>query len=199
MSGTMPRTPAPLSFSWQSIDPAFVSTTQSLRRQTRSRGAQRWRLVYEYNAGLAAAYRDLFVFLLQQRGQKEKFTIIVPFMSDTTSQVGAAVALTANYSAGATAVNVDGCAPDGLVIAKGEFFTIAGSAKAYMATADSTSAAGAATINFYPPLMEDVSNNALLTLADVPFQVMLDNELPEFKRGLGTLMAPFDLAFFEVL
>lgn len=199
MSGIMPRQPAPLTFSWQSIDPAFVATTQSLRRQARSRGAQRWRLVYEYNAGLAADYNDLFVFLMLQRGQKEKFTLIVPFLSDTSSEVGSAVALTASYSAGATSVNVDGCSPDGVVVGKGEFFKIAGSAKVYMAANTATSTAGEATISFYPPLMEDVANNALLTFVDVPFQVMLDSELPEFKRGLGSLMAPFDLSFFEVL
>ena len=199
MSGIMPRTPAPLTFSWQSIDPTFVSTSHSLRRQARSRGAQRWRLVYEYNAGLAADYRDLFVFLMQQRGQKEKFTLIVPYLSDTSSVVGSAVALTANYSAGATALNVDGCSPDGVVVGKGEFFSIAGSAKAYMATATAVSVAGEATINCYPPLMEDVSNNALLTFVDVPFQVMLDTDLTEFKRGLGSLISPFELAFFEVL
>jgi len=195
----MPSTPAPLAVRWQSVDPTFVATAQSLRRQARSRGAQRWRIVFEYNRGRAASYNDLFVFLVQQRGQKEKFTIKVPTLSVTRSEVGAAVALTAGYSAGATALNVDGCSPDGLVIGKGEFFTIAGSAKAYMSVTDVTSTAGLATINCFPPLMEDVANNAILTLSDVPFQVSLDTELPEFSQGLGTLIDPFELSFFEVL
>jgi hypothetical protein len=185
---------------WQSYEPAFVSVAQNLRRQARSRGAQRWKLGFDYAAMLSASGLDLFVFLTQQAGQAETFTIQVPELSRGTSQAGASVALVGAHSAGATFLSVNGTStPTAFVIGKGEFLTVAGSAKVYMATANVTAVGSAATIPIYPRLVESLSGGAILTLVDVPFQVALSSDVPEYVRGFNTIIQPFSLAMIEAV
>lgn len=200
MSGMLPSEPRPLAVRWQSFEPAYVSTAQSLRRQARSRGAQRWRIGFDYAQMLSSAGLDLFVFLTQQAGQAEKFTLKVPGLSEGSSAAGPVVSLVGAHSAGASTLSVDGTAsPTSFVIGKGEFLCVSGSAKVYMATATVTAAGSAATIPIYPRLVEPLADNAIVTLTDVPFYVSLESDVPQYVRGFSAIVQPFSLDFIEVL
>jgi len=72
---------------------------------------------------------------------------------------------------GATAVNVNVMAVNGFTLVEtvkiGDTFTVAGDVTVYVLTADTTFAAGAGNLTFYPALRRNAANTAVVTFANL--------------------------------
>ena len=152
MSGTFPANPPADKATVRSLTPTLTSLTHSLKRQVRSRGAQRWAIKLGWSALERNLFAPIFGFSVKQRGQYETFQIVVPGYTTPLgtwagtpvvsggSQSGRQVLLS-GFTAGAT----------GKV---GDFFKFVGHTKVYMLVEDFViGGTGIGTIIFEPALM----------------------------------------------
>lgn len=164
-----PTTVAPSSLTLRSLQPTLLSTAHSLKRQVRSRGAQRWGFALRYNALTRAQISELIAFALAQRGQYSSFTF-VPAVLGTPQTTVSGTPLCAGATASGRSVTTDGWANSVTAMKAGEFVKFAGHNKVYMLTADVTSnGSGQATLSIEPALYAGVADNEALTVTAVPF------------------------------
>lgn len=199
MSGTWPSTPAPRVITIQSFEPAIVSVAQSLRRYVRTRGGQRWMVRIQYNRLKREEWEPLEIFAQAQRGQYEKFNIVLP--GPPTAQRGTMAGtplVNGAHSAGDNTIATDGYTPGAANVFKsGAYIKFANHAKVYRVYGDVTaSGGGAATLTIVPALVTTLSDNEAITHASVPMQVVLTSDMAGFAYGPGQILADgpvFDL------
>lgn len=185
MSGTFPTTPAPSAMSLRSIQPSLVSVSHSLKRQTRSRGGQRWGFALQYRNRTRAQMAELISFAIAQQGQYGTFTYVPTTLGNPQATV-TGTPLCAGATASGRSVTTDGWAISSTVMLAGDFIKFAGHAKVYMLTADvTTNGSGEATLAIEPALYSDVANNEALTVSSVPFTVAFGADTHEIALGLG--------------
>jgi len=199
MSGSFPTSPAPNSVQVRSFEPTLVSVSNSLKRQTRSRGTQRWLMSVNYSPMTRANFAPLYAFSMKQKGQFDSFTFTPPVISTTQGQSSESPVVN-----GALAVGVSSAAIDGLtastsdILKAGDFFKFSGHTKVYMATDDMDSdGSGAATLNFAPALVNAVANDETLTISAVPFTVAFTTDLTSFNTDASSLYG-FSIELAEV-
>jgi len=182
MSGTFPTTPVPLSIEVQSIEPTLVSVANNLRRQTRSRGGQRWLFKCVFPPLARSDFDPIFAFSVAQRGQFETFT-----WTPTTIGTTRGVSSETPVVNGALAAGVSSAALDGMTVStsnilrSGDFIKFSGHTKVYMVTADmSSDGSGEATVSFAPKLDSAVADDETLTIASVPFQVGFASDVRQY-------------------
>lgn len=186
MSGTFPVGQAPSSAVLRSIQPTRSSVSHSLKRQTRTRGAQKWGMQFSW----ASVNQDLFAplqgFLMSQQGQAGTFTVTVPGYTDPRGTWAGTPVVNLAGSSGRTVV-VRGLTPGQPAAAKsGDVLKFAGHSKVYMVTADAASnGSGVATLTIVPALLQSVSDGEALTVHDVPFTVALAGDGLETSLMLG--------------
>jgi len=171
----------------RSVTPTRVSTSHSMKRQARSRGAQRFGFRLSWRNLKRAEYQIIDAFLSAQRGQFENFTIILPIHSAPLgSWAGVPVVNGANQSG--RNLSVSGFAALQTVAKAGDFFKLASGAKVYKLTQDAVSdAVGIATLVFEPALIATPSNGESITSTNVPFTVALASDMQESPvRSGGT-------------
>lgn len=179
MSGTYPATPTPAQVTIRSVTPTLVSVTQSLRRQARSRGGQRWSFSLQYATLDADDLAPIVAFLHGQRGQYEEFSFVLPSRIGTARGTGGGTPRVNNNATSPSGAQsgrslwIDGCTAGVSVWgAAGDFFTVAGDSKVYRLTGDVASdGSGNAQLVFEPALMASPADNALVTLGGVTFTV----------------------------
>ena len=178
MSGTFPSTPAPASIDVTSFEPNLVSVTSNLRRQVRSRGAQRWLFKVRFPPLSRAEHDSIYAFSILQRGQFEKFTWVPKPIGTTRGVTSQTPVVSAAAAVGVNAVSVDGLSNStSNILRSGDFIKFSGHTKVYMVTADmSSNGSGAATLNFSPKLTTAVADNETVTTNNVPFQVAFSND-----------------------
>lgn len=185
MSGTFPSTPYPSSMRLRTIQPSLVSVSHSLKRQTRSRGGQRWGFALEYHNRTRAEMAQLVSFAIAQRGQYETFSFVPATIGNPQSAVSG-TPLCNGATASGRSVTTDGWAISSTVMKAGDFIKFASHAKVYMLTADvTTNGSGEATIAIEPALYSAVANNEALTVSSVPFTVAFGADTHEIALGLG--------------
>ena len=186
MSGTFPVGQAPSSAVLRSIQPTRTSVSHSLKRQTRTRGAQRWGMQF----GWEAVNRDLFAplqaFLMSQQGQAGNFTVTVPGYDTPQGTWAGTPVVTLSGTSGQT-VNIRNLTASQPAAAKaGDVIKFAGHSKVYMVTADAASdGSGAATLTIIPALLAAVTDGEALTVNNVPFRVALAGDSLENSLRLG--------------
>ena len=181
MSGTLPTTPKPDSVKLTSYQPTLVSVAHSLKRQARTRGAQRWAAVLTYENWRRAEFAPLWAFLVAQRGQFEAFQAVLPG-HDTPQGTATGTPLAFGAAAaGATAIPTDGWTINITGILKaGDFIKFSGHTKVYMVVADANSnGSGQATLSIMPKLVAAVADNEALTVTSVPFTWQLAGDQVE--------------------
>jgi len=164
MSGTYPATPVPARVVLTSLQPGYIATTVSLSRQARTRGAQRFGVQLDYPPGLVwSDIKELFGFLSAQRGQTDTFDFALPQYYNTGSFAG--TPLVDGGSQSGNALNVKGFSLSSAdVVARGDFFKIAGDDKVYIITADASSdGSGDATLAIVPQLITSPAGDAAIT------------------------------------
>jgi len=199
MSGTYPTTPKPSSIDVSSIEPNFVSVSSNLKRQVRSRGAQRWAFRVNYPPMKRDEFAPIYSFSLQQRGQYETFNWVPEVIGVTQG-----IKTESPVVDGAVAIGLRTCSIDGLtastnnILKAGDFIKFSGHSKIYMVTSDVNSdGSGDATLNFSPALSTAVANNETITINNVPFVVAFNTDLTSYNIGLSDFCS-YSIELIEV-
>ncbi len=199
MSGTFPTSPVPADIKVSSFTPTLVSETQSMKRQVRRRGGQRWAFEVNYPPMTRSEFAPVYAFCIAQRGQYETFTFVPPVVSDPQGTATVTPVVNGAQSAGDNTIVTDGWSNSITALKAGDFLKFSGHNKVYMVTADATSdGSGNATLTIEPPLIADVSDNEALTVGDVPFTVSLVNDTQEFSAGPPNIYE-FNLQLIEII
>lgn len=191
MSGTYPVTFPPAKVKFDTFEPSLASNTQSLKRFVTSRGGQRWYVKLTYGPASEAEWAPLDAFLVDQAGQSEKFTLVVPGRMKTPRGVMAGVPLVDGaVAAGQKSVPVKGMTAGALnVWRQGDFVKFANHYKVYKVTADlNADGAGKGALSIAPALAAALVNNEAITYSNVPMRCALitDRFGVEYKGGMMT-------------
>lgn len=177
MSGTFPTIRETAGVVLRSMQPTRISQAHSLKRQARTRGAQRWGMRISFPPLTRAAFAPYQGFLLSQRGQADTFTISLP---GHTVPLGTWAGTPLVNGAGQTgrAIIMDGFTPSQTGVAKaGDLIKFAGHSKVYMVTADANSnGSGQAILAIEPALIASPADNEAIVTSNVPFTVALASD-----------------------
>ena len=172
---TYPVTPAPMEVTVSSFSPTYVSITNSLKRQARSRGAHAWGIEMRYGAMTRATFAPLWAFLLSREGRSKTFTVSLPAFTPLGAATG--TPLVNGASQAGTALITDGWSNSTLVLKAGDWIQIENDAKVYSVTADATSnGSGQVTISIYPALRRTPPDNAPISTSPL-FTCSLSEDL----------------------
>lgn len=184
MSGALPSSPAISQVSVSSIAPTRVSVTHSLRRVARASGAQRWAFALQWPVMTRAEFSPIWAFALAQEGQAQTFTFTLP--AHAIQGAGGGTPLVAGAAQSGTSLNTDGWPLSTLVLKAGDFWRPSASNKVYMMTADATSdGLGAATLAFFPALIETPGDNEPIVTAGPVFTVAAASDIVQIQTGPG--------------
>ena len=129
-------------------------------------------------------------YVSQTLGQQFSFEIILPRISETATpnQTANTVRTSVTGAVGATSIALENCGANAQVLAAGDVFKFDNHTKVYMATAPVVaSALGTATLFFTSPLLSAVPSGTDLTIDNVPFTAILEDDAQQFSVGLGNI------------
>lgn len=173
--------------SLRSIQPSLVSVSHSLKRQTRSRGGQRWGFALQYRNRTRAQMALLISFVIAQRGQYGTFTFVPPIIGLPQATV-TGTPLCNGATASGRSVTADGFANSTTVMKAGDFLKFANHTKVYMLTADATTnGSGQVTLAIEPGLYAAVVDNEAITVSSVPFTVALASDSNEIGMAQSSM------------
>ena len=180
MSGTFPSTPSPSGIKIQSLAPTRVSVAHSLRRSTRTTGAQRWVVTADWQGLTRAQFAPIQAFVIAQRGQWDSFSMVLPGHKAPQGVASGTPLVNGASQSGRTLVTKGWSASVNGILKAGDFIGITGQTKIYMVTSDANSdASGNATLNIEPALMAAPTDGAALTVRNVPFTLALASDTIE--------------------
>lgn len=180
MSGALPTSPAASTGKLRSLQPTRVSVSHSLKRSTRTTGAQRWLVDLTWNGLTRAQVKPLEAFVIGQQGQAGTFTVILPG-HEAPAGVGTGTPLVKGAGQTGRAVTIDGWTPSITGILKaGDLIKFSGHTKVYMVTADASSnGSGDTTVAIEPALMAAIADNEAVIVSNVPITVSMAGDLVE--------------------
>ena len=182
MSGALPNVDF-TAFNIKSNQKTLVSQTDSGKTYRRQIDGQRWSFTVSYPLMTRANFQPIMAFIVQQRSQKESFTITFPSYLNATGNETGTVLINGAHSVADTTIAMDAFAGDGAGRFKaGDFIKFAHS-KVYMVVTDVTSSSNAATVTIEPPLTTALSNNSSVTYDSIAFTVHLTSDLQEFTSS----------------
>ena len=182
MSGALPNVDF-TAFNIKSNQKTLVSQTDSGKTYRRQVDGQRWSFTVSYPLMTRANFQPIMAFIVQQRSQKESFTITFPSYLNATGNETGTVLINGAHSVADTTIAMDAFAGDGAGRFKaGDFIKFAHS-KVYMVVTDVTSSSNAATVTIEPPLTTALTNNSSVTYDSIPFTVHLTSDIQEFTSG----------------
>ena len=182
MSGALPNVDF-TAFNIKSNQKTLVSQTDSGKTYRRQIDGQRWSFTVSYPLMTRANFQPIMAFIVQQRSQKESFTITFPSYLNATGNETGTVLINGAHSVADTTIAMDAFAGDGAGRFKaGDFIKFAHS-KVYMVVTDVTSSSNAATVTIEPPLTTALTNNSSVTYDSIAFTVHLTSDLQEFTSG----------------
>jgi hypothetical protein len=196
--GALPLGTLPSAVTLRSMQPTRVSSAHSLKRQARTRGAQRWGMRFSWTVLNRATLAALHAFLFAQRGQADTFTTTLP--GHTTPQgtwLGSPVVNGAGQTGRVVALR--GLTASQAAAAKaGDFLKFAGHTKVYMVTADAASdGSGLASVSIEPALIATLADGEALTTSNVPFTVALASDSLDSSLSPGGFYS-LDIDLVEV-
>ena len=182
MSGQFPTGIEFSSVELDSVETVLTSKSQSGVRQSRLIGGHLWVIQLSTNPMLKSEFNPLYAFMMRQKGAHESFTIELPGHEALGAINGTPTwTSTTDDNTIVTSGWANSIADQ---VKEGDLFTIAGSIKVYMVTADASSdGSGNATLSFYPALRDTPSASAALTFANVNFTVSLDRKTIGYRRS----------------
>lgn len=164
----------------------IVKKTQTASgRMTRvSVGTTIWSGTLVFPPMTLAEFKPVQGFVALAQGSLNEFDIVIPTVSSSTSINAPFVVLDTfgTHSKGDTAIEIDSdLGGEGNVLKAGDVVRFDNHSKVYMCTTDvNTDGGGGATLNISPPLLEDLPADTDITIIDVPFRMILSNEVQEF-------------------
>lgn len=186
MSGTFPTAPVPSGVKIRSVSPTSVSVSHSMRRNVRSRGAQRWAISLSWATLTRAQLMPLLAFCMAQRGQFGSFQTVLAGHRNPQGIATGTPAVNGSGQSGRS-VNTKGWSTNVTGIMKaGDFIKFANQTKVYMVTADANSdGTGLATLTIEPALMVSPADSDGITVRDVPFTVAMTGDAQETQAAPG--------------
>jgi hypothetical protein len=182
MSGALPNVDF-TAFNIKSNQKTLVSQTDSGKTYRRQIDGQRWSFTVSYPLMTRANFQPIMAFIVQQRSQKESFTITFPSYLNATGNETGTVLINGAHSVADTTIAMDAFAGDGAGRFKaGDFIKFAHS-KVYMVVTDVTSSSSSGTVTIEPPLTTALANNSSVTYDSIPFTVHLTSDIQEFTSG----------------
>ena len=182
MSGALPNVDF-TAFNIKSNQKTLVSQTDSGKTYRRQIDGQRWSFTVSYPLMTRANFQPIMAFIVQQRSQKESFTITFPSYLNATGNETGTVLINGAHSVADTTIAMDAFADDGAGRFKaGDFIKFAHS-KVYMVVTDVTSSSSSGTVTIEPPLTTALANNSSVTYDSIPFTVHLTSDIQEFTSG----------------
>lgn len=165
----------------------IVKQTQTVSgRTTRvAVGTTLWSGTLSFPPMTLSEFKPVQGFVALAQGSLNEFDIVIPTVSDSTS-INApflgSINVDATHTAGDTAIDVDSdLGGAGNILKAGDVIRFSNHTKVYMCTTDvNTDGTGAGTINISPPLIEGLTAGHAVTFMQVPFRMVLSNEVQEF-------------------
>jgi len=154
-----------------SHSPSYLSESQSLKTIAISTGAQRWEIELETAWIFMAEARRVWAFLNALFGQAKTFEVALPIFSEPVGIVAGVVSVSAAYSAGDNSITFTNFTPE-----PGDFFTFNGHTKVYQVE---SAVGNVATI--FPPLLQAVASNEVVTAENVLFTLRLKNDFSKVQ------------------
>jgi hypothetical protein len=138
----------------------------------------------------AAEFRPVQAFIALAQGRLNEFDIVIPVVSQSISANRAIVDgnvtveqdSATNHAVGDTTIKVQTNIGTNNILKAGDVIRFANHTKVYIVTTDCNSEAnGEAIINIQPGLVEALSDGEAVTTNNVPFRMILDNDVQEFS------------------
>lgn len=188
MSGTFPTNPTFQTVDFKIITPTLITQTLSGKTQRVAMGHSYYTFGAKYNNMTDFDMGPIIGFLAAQLGAFDDFQIVLPRISFSKSgnQTTGAVTTTQARTSGQNAVTVTAIAAGKQLLLAGDFFKFANHSKVYMCTSDHVSGQ---PLTFSGSLVNPVPSGTALVYSNVPFTVIVDNDVQEFQVGLGGISA----------
>jgi hypothetical protein len=185
----LPVTPKPATVNITTVAQNVTTFALNGRRQVKSQGSQYFKFDIGYPSMRQPDMAPLMAFLTGVKGQFDAFTIILPEISDNgAGYTGGNPTVSSAGSVGDTSISFSGADSSTPMLKAGDFINFDGHSKSYMVTADvTTDGSGQGSISFTPALITTVSSGDEINVKDIQFSVILDNDMTEFKHGLGNI------------
>lgn len=179
MSGIFPITPAPSAITFRSVAPTRVSQSHSMKRNVRSRAAQRYAAHLEWRNVSREKMVTIIAFVEQQRGQYGQFLLEFPTLSALGSWLGSPV-VNGSGQTGYT-LSLRGFTPAQTGVAKaGDLIRIGTDPKVYRAASDADSDAnGLSMLTLTQALMTSPVDGTAITSSHVQFTCACTSDVVE--------------------
>ena len=181
MSGTFPTNPVPEEIILESNQPVFESISNTGKRQSRIGIGHLWEISVKYTLMQRAEIAPMYAFSMAQSGGAfqitlENYNAPLGIATGTPLVVGV-------HSAGVKAIQVDGWTAGQTGILKaGSILKFSGHSKVYMLESDADSdGTGLSTLNLNPSIIEDLANNEVVTINNVPFTMFIPEKIIKWK------------------
>jgi len=196
MSGSLPTSPGFSEAGLTHNQPVIVSNAQTGKRKSRIIAGHLWEITASYPPMTRMEFSPIYSFIISQRGAFDSFTLTLPNFNTPQGTQSGALSVNGIHSAGDSSIQIDGMLTSETEAMKaGDILKFANHTKVYMLTADvDTDGGGAGTFNIEPPLINDLVDNELVTIENVPFTVASKGGPQEFKtRAPGISRFSIDL------
>lgn len=200
--GNFPSSPGFSAANFRQNTATKKTTTQSGRQIRATNATTLWSGTLTFPVMNLTEFRPIQGFIALTQGSLNEFDVIIPIISESqSSNAGAATAaVDGAHTAGDTTIavttNLGGA---GNILKAGDVIRFANHTKVYMCTSDiNTDGAGDAIINIQPALVEDLVDTEVVTLDNVPFRMILSNDVQEFAYRTDGLVA-YEIDVEEVL
>jgi hypothetical protein len=180
-----------------SLQPTLGSQSHSLKRQVRSRGAQRWAFKLSYAKRTRDEMAPLIAFAVAARGQFVSFLFVPPVIGNRRAGSGAPIVRISTEKG--RSVPVHGVAAGATIGKVGDYVKFANGTKVYMLTADAqANGSGQVDLAIEPALYAGVTAGEAVILDNVPFTVAFAADLHETPISPPQLYS-WDCELVEVL
>jgi hypothetical protein len=175
---------------FQIVAPTITSESFSGKMRRIGQGHQYYTFSVKLPPLTSYQFGPIAAFISKQFGMVDSFTIQLPELSYNTGTnkdyIGGAQN-TAALAAGVKTCTISGMTPDKMqVLRAGDFFKFNNHSKVYMAVDDlNSNSSGQGTLNFSGGLVAAVPINTNITVDSVPFTVIMDSDIQEYRVGLG--------------
>jgi len=189
MSGTLPISPIPKEITLESRQPIFNSISSSGRRQARKSEGHLWEIELKYDVMQKETIAPLYAFCASQG--EDSFDVVLASYDAPLGTISGVINCGAG-TRGDSSVTTSGGSG---VIKAGTIIKFSNHSKVYMLSSDSN--AGSA-INFFPDLIEDITNGLVISYTNVPFKVFISDKLVEWKTS-SPVLSKYDFKMIEAI
>lgn len=186
--GNFPSSPGFTTANFRQNTVTKTAQTQSGRTVRASNATTLWTGTLVFPTMSAAEFRPVQAFVALSQGRLNEFDIVIPVVSQSISANRALVSATVeqdsatNHQVGDTTIKIQTNLNSNNALKAGDVVRFANHTKVYVVTTDcNTEANGEAILNIQPGLVEALSNGEAITTNDVPFRMILDNDIQEFS------------------